>query len=356
MIGFDEESALPRNAARSISGNVVRALERAIARGEVRTERDVQAFADRFLEAYNTRPQSDLGGLSPLQATRLLYGEWVTGPADMSDPTDDRPPIAVRLATDIEPDALSGAVFLRRARELIAALAASGGVKATAAGNLPRKLVGRMLELEDAEYIASVRRYNKVINEADNWGLHITRIVVGLARLVVLRKGVFGTTRRGRALAAPGRGGELLALLFETYFRTFNLAYLDRCPEAPAFQQTIAYPMWRFGQLGGEWRTAKEWAPLLLLPSVRPEIHPGPHGWDPSPSLVGQRLLRPFVQFGLAEARPCARDDEKATPFPVRRDEYRPTSLYGRFLEFGVARHHGLAPRSDWNRAGCGAV
>lgn len=335
MIGFDEGNGSGGPAAQTVNDELARAIRRAIARGEIRSDREARRFVDRFMNAYNTRAQDELGGLSPVQASRLLYGEWSTAPADGSEPGQASATPALRLATDLSPDDLTDVPYPLRARELIGRIDASGGVRATKAGNLPRAVVSALLEIEDDGYVEIVKRYNKVINEADHPRLHITRIVVGLARLVLLRKGSFDVTRKGRALAGAEEAGALLALLFDTHFRTFNLAFVDGCPETPAFQQTIAYSLWRFGRLGDEWRTPEEWAPLLLLPGVRSQILEEARLYDHSRTLVERRLLKFLVDFGLAEARsrePVREDDHAILPT----FEYRKASLFDRFLSFGV--------------------
>ena len=208
-------------------------------------------------------------------------------------------------------------------------------MRATQAGNLPRAVVGLLLDIEDDEYVDDVRRYNKVINEADHRYLHFTRIVLRLAGLVALRKGRFTATRKGQALEPETEAGELFALLFRTHFREFNLAYVDGCPEAPGFQQTIAYALWRFGRLGDTWRTSDDWAPLLMLPTVRSEILRESRLHDSSPTIVRTRALDPLVQFGLAESRATERAGGKdEVPWP--KPEFRRTELFDRFLSFGV--------------------
>ena len=78
-----------------------------------------------------------------------------------------------------------------------------------------------------------------------------------LAGLVRRRKGAFQATRKARELLEPGRAGELFTLLFRTHFRTFNLAYVDRAPEAPEFQRTIAFSLYRFARVGGDYMSKR---------------------------------------------------------------------------------------------------
>jgi len=333
----------------SVNDELKRAIQRAADRGEITSQDDVEAFAQRHIDNYNTRPQDELGGLSPVHAFQLLRDEWVSGPrGEMPGPNDppgptDPPQPAVYLADDLEPGRITKTPFFLWSHRFVTAVAAADGVKATARGNLPRKFVDLMLQMDiwPDGYLASVKRHNKVINENDHWWLHVTRIVADMAGLVKRRKGIFRVTHLGRQLTErEDLSGRLFALLFQAHFRALNLAYLDGCADARSFQDTIAYPLWRFGSIRRAWQTAEALAPQLVLPAVRDEIplsSPAGYEWDQAPVLIERRLLKPLVQFGLAESRPSPQDDGPQSDSGVPRlprDEYRLTDLFGEFLEF----------------------
>jgi len=291
-------------------------------------EEDRREAIARAFEAYSARPQADLCGLAPAEVHRLLTADWET------------PGGAVEIDGDLAPEDLADVPYVHNARTFLAALEEEGGTRATQAGNLNRAFVERMLESArfPDDLVETIRRVNKVINEDDAWPLHELRVVLVRAGLVKKRKGTFSLTRRGEGLLGEEASGALYARLFLTFFRRFNLAYLDRYPEAPEFQDTLAVALFRFGQVGDEWLSPRRAARTILLPVVRERVPPLPYGNDPLPGLVRRRLLRPLTAFGLAEERIAGDEDERAD-FPAwmpARDRrlYRKAPRFDRFLTF----------------------
>jgi len=353
-------SEKPRTAV-SVTDELERAVERAVARGEISSAEEVAAFAQEYIEGYNLRPQAELGGLSPTHALQLASGPWESGPKGEAPRPNGPSQPAVYLANDLDAEQVSGTPFYTWSYHFIRAIAATKGVEATTRDRLPRKFVDLTLQMDiwPKGYSAGVSRNKKVIHERDHQLLHVTRLVADLAELLTRQEGVFRVTQLGRRLTnheghnnhkdrndrtdhkdRSDRSGQLFALLFETYFRALNLAQFDRCADAPGFQQTIAYPLWRFLHARRRWQTAEEIAPRLILPPVRNEIplkSIGDYEWDQAPTLIKRRLLIPLVYFGLAESRPNPRDDgtlsgSDAPSLP--RDEYRRTALFDEFVQF----------------------
>jgi len=182
-----------------------------------------------------------------------------------------------------------------------------------------------------------IRRYNKVINEADFWPLHILRVILQLARPLRLATGWFNVTKKGQGLLADEMAGVLYALLFRTYFRKFNLAYLDRLPEVHSFQSTIPFSLFMIGRHAGEWIKPEDLAPLVLFPVVNDELATM-RFWMQGAWPVESRILKPLVSFGLLEKRELPSDREWAKPYEVRK-----TKLFDRFLEFDLG---GVRPRT----------
>jgi hypothetical protein len=282
---------------------------------------ELQWALDAVMADYNRAPQAELGGLSPVQVQRLLARDWTA------------PEGALRLNDRLTPDELAGVRLLANARVFLRALEESGGTRVTAAGNLNRKFVAAMLDAMSwpPGFLDDLHRYNKVVNEQDAWPLHLLRVLVLLAGLIRKRKGAFVITRRGARLCDESRAGELYALLFRTQFQKMNLAYLDLAPEAPGFQDTIAYTLYRFGRVGDRWLTPERLAPEVVLPAVLDEI-PALDYIDAPGLIVQARLLRPLKRFGLAESREVPGAHPR---FPGH--EYRKTPLYDRFLQFDLS-------------------
>ncbi len=304
----------------------LRATARAVIEDALRADPDMSLdelnarLAER-ITALNRTPRSNLLGSTPDQVQRLLADDW-SG--------DD----AIRMDTGLPAAALETAPFFRNARSFLALLDEHDGFKATQAGNLSRAAVATLLDGLDWPdgHVERVRRYNKVINEHDAGDVHHLRVLLDLAGLIKRRKGRFTITRRGADALSPHRAGELFALLFRTWFRKLNLAYLDAMPEAPAFQNTVAFTLFRLGQVAGDWRESAGLARDVVLPTILDEIPralDSDDGFDRLPVMLETRVLDPLAGFGLAEVR----EEPGRTKWLPRRF-YRKTDLFDRFLAF----------------------
>jgi hypothetical protein len=279
---------------------------------------EINAALEARNREYNRRPQPELGGLSPEQMQRLISDDW-SGDG------------VVRLNTSLPLEMLGDSPTLYNARLLLRMLVERSSVRATVAGNLPRSVVAEFrdrLRLPPdlpAEYLTGAR------NEEDVFPLHVVRVLLDLAGLIKRRKGAFSATRRGSDLLADERAGELFARLFETHFRTLNLGYLDRMlVDAPGFQHTIAYALYRFGRIDPGWASPATIAEAVVLDSVRMEL-PGSEYRDWAAAITEARLLRTLTRFGLAELRELPREGSL-----VGDREYRRTPLFEHFLSFAL--------------------
>ncbi len=277
----------------------------------------VQAVAD----AYNTRPQPELGGLSPLQIHRLLY----------DDP--DWSGEVVRLDDSLPFAELEASRTLFNARLFLEVLGEKGEVKATPKGNLPRPVVAELHERmrRPPNHRSEWLEGRKALNEEDDFLLHFTRILLDVGGLIKRRKGLYSLTRAGERLRDEARAGELYATLFRVHFRRVNLALLDGVEPLPEFQSAITYPIYQFGQVSADWKTPEEMKASLLLPHVREELPPDEFH-DSLEIVLENRLLRPLEGFGLAEVQ-----ELPAEPGSWRRtSRYRKTTRFDRFLHFSL--------------------
>lgn len=269
---------------------------------------------------YNTAPQSDLGGLSPQQVRHLLDNEW----------DSDSPGVQMRL--DVPLDLLATSDTLHNAQTLLRALA-ENGARATPAGNLNRAFVQTLLNQMrlPSGYVDDLRKYHKVINEQDAWLLHELRLVLELGELIELRTGSYRLTNRGRELLVPDRAGALLATLFETTFRIFNLGFHDRLPDADMFQATISYPLAVLAQQPAGWLDYRDLVPRLMLPALS-EMLPRLDYLDLPDALVSIRLLDRLERFGLVEIR-----HEETEALSLRRiAQVRRAPLWDHFLRIAL--------------------
>lgn len=277
----------------------------------------------RRMQEYNAKAQPELGGLSPLQMSQLLAGDWAsTG--------------ALRVADDMSLDDLRDVAFLADARTLMRFVAEHAPVKLTAHGNLPRAAVAtlvpqlRMLRDEDDEEQAdSPFPPPPIRNEGDVRRLVVLRHVLLFARILTKRKGLW-LSKRGEQLLADGEAGALNALLFRTFFQSFDLRYLSGDNRHAGLQQTIAFSFHQLGQGGAEWVSAESLAERAWLESSRDpmsalELEFG----DMRHYAFQNRVLEPLVMFGLLERRRIRGAERRQY-----RAEYRRTVLFQRVLRF----------------------
>lgn len=280
---------------------------------------EVQSFLEAEVRAYNTRPQRELGGLSPLDMSQLLAGDWVTSGA-------------LIVNSELGPNEIGDPVYLANALALLTMLRDEGPAKATAAGNLSRDFVTRMLPRMRWQegYLADVRRMNKVINESDVWPLEMTRHLLLIAGLVHRRKG-FRISPAGRALVDDARRGELFGLLFRTFFRKFDLRAMDRTDGNVGLQHTIAFTFWKLRGAAGAWMTPAHLADVAWLESAKdpPLNNPLLPDSDRREWNFKARVIEPLIGFGLMESRDLPAEEPWQRPIEVRK-----TPLYDRALQF----------------------
>lgn len=282
---------------------------------------DAQRFIDARMRDYNTRPQPELGGLSPLQMSELLAGDWeTTGP--------------LRVDAALGPGETGDPELLHNAVAFLTMLRDDGPAKATAGGNLSREAVTRVLprlQFEDG-YLDDLRSVNKVLNEGDVGRLEILRHLLGFAGLMHRRKG-FRISPAGRTLLDDTRRGELLALLFRTFFRKLDLRAVDGWSGDAGLQQTIAFTFWKLRTDAESWATPAVLSRVAWLESARDPLVPDSplhdttfHEWR-----FRRRVLDPLVWFGLLESRELPRKERWERPIELRK-----TPLYDRLLRFDL--------------------
>ena len=282
---------------------------------------DAQRQIDAQVRAYNTRPQQELGGLSPLQMTELLYGDWSSSGAFHLDET-------------LSPKEVGDPDMVHNALGFLTTLRDEGPAKLTAKGNLSREFVGRMLERLrwPAGFLDGVRHYNKVIDEGDVHPLETLRYVLQFAKLIHRRKG-FHISPAGRALLDDARRGELLALLFRTFFRALDLRSVDGWSGDAGLQQTITFTFWRLRTEAKDWASPAHLVETAWLEDAK-EAVPAPFSEDAIRFRAGRlerRVLQPLISFGVLESRDLPSPNRWERPIEVRT-----TPLFDRLLRFDL--------------------
>jgi hypothetical protein len=290
-----------------------------LADGQFASIAELNSYLAVQTSSYNSRPQAELGGLSPDQTAQLLYGDW-------------RGNGALRLNTELSASELAGAIILADARTLIRYVDERAPMKETQKRNLTRAAVKDLLP-QLLIWSADRDRYRGTmpapLNEGDVYFLQELRFVLVQAGLLVRRRGL-RATKRGRQLITEERAGELYALLFETFFSCLDLRVLDRGDRHPGLQHTIAFTFFRLQSKAHDWACSQELADSAWLASAKdpPTENDVLYGDLRHYSLM-HRVLTPLVHFGLLETRALPTDRDW-----LSRHEFRVTPLFDRFLGF----------------------
>ena len=279
---------------------------------------ELQEILGRFLDEFMFEPNSDMEGLTPLQAALLAS-------SDLSSPDS-----AIQLNEKLELSDIENVPQFVNARRFLQSLSSSNGTKATAAGNLNRRFVAEMMEAMDIDEITieTAKFNNKVINETDLMPVHVTRILLDVSKLIRETKGRFKATKKGRGLLVDSKAGELYCLLFRTLFQEISLDYLHGGPENPYLQFTIGYTFYMLQALATDWVCLTDIANKLLSPMALNEIPDDPL-IDFAIFQIDVCILGPLEQFGLIERRDLPTDDPDRTIY-----EFRVSKLFDKFIQF----------------------
>ena len=279
---------------------------------------DLNNHLQGFMQNQNTAPDPEMGGLSPEQVARLIHLQW-----------DDHH-FPLKFNSELNLSDLKHSLFFTNTTIFLKTLLEMENEKtATAAGNLNRTFVKTVfdrliLEENDKEFTL---KYNKVLNEADVLPLSIIRIVCEGAGLIHKRSNKFLVVKKHADLLA----GELYHRLFISYFRKFNLGYLDRLPELDCIQHTIAYSIFRLGKICKDYRDIEELTNEVFLPAVLQEVREGISARVFIEWVIGSRIIIPLVDFGLLE---CLYNKEEKTCSEI--DQVRKTPLFDKFISLNL--------------------
>jgi hypothetical protein len=282
---------------------------------------DLNNHLQGFMQNQNTTPDPEMGGLSPEQVARLIHLQW-----DNSD-------FPLKFNSELKLSDLKQSPFFTNTTVFLKTLLEMENEKtATATGNLNRKFVKTVFDklILEKGYKESTLKYNKVLNEVDVFPLHVIRIVCENAGLIHKRKNRFLFVKKHQDILSEEKAGELYHLLFNAYFRQFNLAYLDRMAELDCIQQTIAYSIYRLGEICKDYSDIEELYGEVFLPAVLQDIEEETTEYLKKEWFLIRRIIDPLVELGLLE---CKYIQEK---YFNRMDQVRKTSLFDKFISLNL--------------------
>ena len=297
---------------------ITRSLAEAIGEQDFASVDEANEKLQGIMSARNTTPDPEMGGLSPEQVSRLIYLSW----------DDNNFPLKFNKELTLS-ELKNSSLFTNATILLKTLIEMEKEPTATAAGNLNRKIVKILFDkvIIDEDHKKFIIEYNKVINEIDIFDVHTARVVCQSAGLIHKRKNKFLVVKKYHNLLSEERAGELYALLFESYFRKFNIGYVDRLPSLDSIQHTIAYSLYRLGKVAGSYIGVDELSEKILLPAVLKEIREALSDYIFIGWIVGARIINPLKDFGIIECK------YKRSKGYSEIDKVRKTMLFDRFME-----------------------
>ncbi len=234
--------------------------------------------------------------------------------AMLHDPYDCPEVVQFHEILDVDPDALIIDLF-----DLFVRAAKGEGLKATAKGNLSRKIA------REAQTII-INRYperltlppERIYREEDVILLDIVRGVSEIAGLIKLnqKKKCFRLTKKAEELLAIPNYRAVYPALMKSYIMEFNWAYGDGCDDMPQVQQLTALSLYMLSRSGGAWRETDEYTRDIL--NSFPKIIEGikdTYYQSATENFVFCYSLRTFDRFGRLFNLVKYKDDDKENPF-----------------------------------------
>jgi hypothetical protein len=222
---------------------------------------EAQQFMQEYMLRHNQTSRIEFAGLSPAEMHRVLDFPFCS------------PDIAAFAGVlPHEPDSPVTTIF-----KALAEAIGDNGLKPTAAGNLPQKVVRDIaiaVTGSDTHGMGSLRwRMNR---EEEYYELQITQLVAELAGLIRMFKGRFTLTKKCRTLLKSRGMAGIWPELFRAYVEKFNWEYRGGYDGLPFIQKSFLFTLYLLWQYGGEERSGNFYtcAFLQAFPAVLDQVEP----------------------------------------------------------------------------------
>lgn len=320
---LNRESAPSGQASNPVAAEMaLNEMHQAMEGKEFSSMEELQAFIQEFNQQRNQRPLDNFEGLSPEQMHRLI-----------NFPFDSPEVVEFPCLLKVPPAGPMVTLF-----ELLVEAIGEDGLKPTATGNLPLKVVREVAHtaLGEEKY-KRFTRFAGINSEVDFPLLHVTRITAEFAGLIRKYKGRFVQSKNCRKLLKDGAMSAVYPALLRSLARKFNWACNDRYPELGFIQSFFAFTLYLLVRHGEQWRekTFYEDAFLRAFPSVVDSI--SPTAYETREDIVRQvyslRCLQRFAEFlGLIEID-LDKEDRYVQIFKLRKTPLLDSAVV--FREFG---------------------
>lgn len=197
---------------------------------------EIRKEVARTIEAQNNRGIPEFMGYSPAEFTPLLYDTFGT-----------ESPIRLQRLSDADCDRVP---MLNQIAWLIDYLKRNNGVKLTAKGFLPTKVVAELYAqgfLKDRSIESGI---SKLYKEEDSITVHLSKLLLELSGLTKKRKGVLSLKKNAEGLIRDRNA--LLQLIFRTHAEKFNWPYFDGYEDNGIGQTGFGFSLVLLALFGGE--------------------------------------------------------------------------------------------------------
>jgi hypothetical protein len=199
---------------------------------------ELQQHLDRFMQEENNRGKTEFEGYSSLEMHHILHFTFNPGS-----------PIILQKLTDKE--YMEIPVF-NQVNYLIRKIAQTGGIKLTAKGFLPTRIVADLYSQGFIKDYWIEKDISKLYKETDSMSVNLTRILVELSGLTKKRNGKISLTRQGEKIASSNE--ELFRTIIQTFANRFNWAYFDGYGDNKIGQLAFGFSLILLAKYGSERR------------------------------------------------------------------------------------------------------
>lgn len=205
---------------------------------------ELNEIARQVTQEYNDSPHPDFEGLSPSQMFYIV-----------NQPQSEK---IIAIRENIDPEIVSELPLVRAASIIIGHIDPDKGLKLTATGKLPRKVVTEIHSEGKFKPEYERLRPPKVMNEDDFLPAGMGHILLRLAGFVRISKNIMIITRKGKkAMQDPV---ELFSGLYRVFAYKFNKGWFDRYESEEIGNVGLSYVIFLLSRYGGEMRNADFYA------------------------------------------------------------------------------------------------
>lgn len=184
---------------------------------------------------FNTRPVEKFENYSPSEMSNILNHSFENDSI-------------ITFRNDLPGNLFKKVPFFNSVKYLLSMIKRENEIKLTSSGDLPNKFVK---ELYDKNFISddfiSDSKDIKSFKETEIRSIHLSKVICYVAKLVKTQRGSISLTRLGKEIIKDDF--ELLKILFISFYKDYNLSYMDSYPEFD-FSQVFPFFVLLIGKYG----------------------------------------------------------------------------------------------------------